>query len=98
MIVWRDLETGPVYPSIGSAPSIGTLGMSLSVTTFMKSLLVLDQIQGIRMPQLRRRSFAARPWRQPSGAGGAAVKWSGMEGAGYLTAPNRTFRPVRTPS
>src|ERR1700730_13278786 len=39
MIVWRDRETGPVHPSIRSAPSTGTFGMSLSVTTFMMALL-----------------------------------------------------------
>src|SRR3984893_15299766 len=38
MIVWRDRETGPAYPSIGSAPSIATFGMSWSVTTFMTTL------------------------------------------------------------
>jgi hypothetical protein len=34
-MVCRDRETGPVYPSMRSAPSIGAFGMSLSVTTFM---------------------------------------------------------------
>src|SRR6266849_518938 len=45
MMVCRDLETGPVHPSIGSAPSTGTCGMSLSVTTFMITLLVLTGVQ-----------------------------------------------------
>src|SRR5438094_8345478 len=35
MMVCRDRETGPVHPSIGEAPSTGTLGIFLSVTTFM---------------------------------------------------------------
>jgi hypothetical protein len=35
MMVWRHRETGPVHPSIRSAPSTGTFGMSRSVTTFM---------------------------------------------------------------
>jgi hypothetical protein len=77
MIVCRDLETGPMYPSIGSAPSIGTLGISLSVTTFMKTLLVLDEVQGIRIPmQFRGASVAMPIWRRR--ADGAR----GMEGAG----------------
>src|SRR5271166_1798673 len=38
MIVWRDRETGPVHPSIRSAPSTGTFGIFLSVTTFMMTL------------------------------------------------------------
>src|ERR1700724_1900639 len=48
MIVWRDRETGPAHPSIGSAPSTGTFGMSLSVTTFMMALLRLADIQRVR--------------------------------------------------
>src|SRR6476660_9105558 len=36
MMVWRLLDTGPVQPAVRSAaPSAGTFGMFLSVTTFM---------------------------------------------------------------
>src|SRR5262245_33720350 len=36
MMVWRVLDTGPVQPAVRSAaPSAGTFGMFLSVTTFM---------------------------------------------------------------
>src|SRR5215471_1963567 len=98
MIVWRDLETGPVYPSIGSAPSIGTLGMSFSVTTFMKSLLGLT---GFKVSEYRNCSGAGS--RRVRGdrhlAPACRVKWRGMEGAGICHgAKKRTFRLVRMPS
>src|SRR5580693_1527897 len=61
MIVWRDRETGPAYPSIGSAPSIGTFGMSLSVTTFMTILSSrFNGVQGIRNPRLHHASVSRR--------------------------------------
>src|SRR6266581_4032920 len=53
MMVWRDRETGPVHPSIGDAPSTGTFGMFLSVTTFMMTLLMLTGVHGIRNPRER---------------------------------------------
>src|ERR1700683_4026518 len=37
MIVWRERDTGPVQPSMRSAPSTGRSGMFFSVTTFIAS-------------------------------------------------------------
>ena len=37
-MVWRERDTGPVQPSIRSAPSTGRSGTSFSVTTFMTAL------------------------------------------------------------
>src|SRR5712692_6968659 len=54
-MVWRERETGPAQPSIRSAPSTGTFGMSLSVTTFMMSLLGLrPRVKGWRLAEIRR--------------------------------------------
>src|SRR5262252_7365029 len=44
MIVWRERETGPVHPSIRSAPSIGVFGRFLSVTTFMMASSSYQQL------------------------------------------------------
>src|SRR6266851_5297121 len=56
MIVWRDRETGPVHPSIRSAPSTGTFGMSLSVTTFM-TVLLLWRVFRVALKPIRSGSF-----------------------------------------
>src|ERR1051325_9883565 len=54
MIVWRVRWTGPVQPSIRSAPSTGTFGMSFSVTTFMTALprLTGSKLSEIRSPNV----------------------------------------------
>ena len=53
MIVCRDRETGPVHPSIRSAPSTGRSGMFFSVTDLHDVLLgcsrvTLAEIRGQR--------------------------------------------------
>src|SRR5260221_5029041 len=65
MIVWRDRDTGPVQPSIRSAPSTGRSGMFLSVTTFMVSssalmAVSLSQNRGISPPHCGRAREGAR--------------------------------------
>jgi hypothetical protein len=40
-MVWRVRRTGPVHPSIRSAPSTGKFGISFSVITFMAFLHAL---------------------------------------------------------
>src|ERR1043165_8753777 len=55
MIVWRVRWTGPVQPSIRSAPSTGTFGMSFSVTTFMAAFslgLLRPKLSEIPSPRL----------------------------------------------
>src|SRR5947199_6550567 len=55
MIVWRVRWTGPVQPSIRSAPSTGTFGMFFSVTTFMAALslgLLRPKLSEIRSPSV----------------------------------------------
>src|SRR6266851_5191929 len=65
MIVWRDRDTGPVQPSIRSAPSTGRSGIFLSVTTFMVSssalmAVSLSQNRGISPPYCGRAREGAR--------------------------------------
>src|SRR5260370_38885611 len=88
MMVWRDRETGHDHPSIRSAPSTGTFGMSLSVTTFIVALPRVGGIQGIRTPlagtRLKRRIRR--------GGGGRAHRRSGdADSPAYRTLAARTF-------
>src|SRR5690348_18246390 len=65
MIVWRVRWTGPVQPSIRSAPSTGTFGMSFSVTTFMTAL---PRLTGSKLSEIRSPSVPGnRLPRAPSG-------------------------------
>src|SRR5262249_32414320 len=60
MMVWRDRETGPVHPSIRSAPSTGTFGMSLSVTTFMMTLRRVEASRVSKIPRRHKAGIACR--------------------------------------